>query len=195
MSLNSAIETDKRVLKDDYCNFDLIARCWNDEYRGRVWKNKERIADCEGADLDEIMRELRRIVDELQHQKRERRGRRKPSAREIADAIADVEPKLSRAQKMMLAIHAKAPGHRLMVKAITRVGDYAGPQPALLDYARLGQRLCDELAYHPVGSRHRESVSGTTILFAEEISLDDIGLDTVLTMRRELAQALELLKW
>ena len=39
------IEIDKRILKDDYCNYDLIARCWNDEYRGRVWKNKQRVAD------------------------------------------------------------------------------------------------------------------------------------------------------
>lgn len=194
MSLSSVIETDKRVLKEDYCNYDLIARCWNDEYRGRVWKNKERIADYEGTDLDEIMHELRHIIDAIQHQKRQRRGRRRPSAREIADGIAGIEPKLSRPQKMMLAIHGKAPAHRVMVKAITRVGDYAGPQPAILDYARIGRRLCDELAYHPV-TRHRDAIPGTAMLFVEELALDDVGVDTVLTLRAEMAQALDLLKW
>ena len=59
------IESDKRILKDDYCNYDLIARYWDDAYRGRAWKNKQRVADCEGTDLDEILQELRSIVDDI----------------------------------------------------------------------------------------------------------------------------------
>lgn len=194
MSLNSTGETDKRVLKEDYCNYDLIARCWNDEYRGRVWKNKERVADFDGTDLDDIMRELRSIVDEIQHRKRQRRGRRKPSAREIADAIVGIEPKLSRAQKMMLAIHGKAPGHRVMVKGIGRVGEYATPELAFADYAQIARRLCDELAYNP-GSRRKEIYPGTPLVFAEEIDIGTVSAETVLTLRPEFAEALELLKW
>ena len=194
MSLKSFAEMDERVLKEDYCNFDLIARCWNDEYRGRVWKNKQRIADCEGADLDEIMRELRAVVDEIQHDKRQRRGRRKPAAKEIADAIAGFEPKLTRAQKMMLAIHAKAPGQRIMVRAISRVGDYASPELALEDYVQVGRRLADELAYHP-GSRRKDVYVGTALLFNEELVVGAVNADTVLTLRPEVTKALELLRW
>jgi hypothetical protein len=113
------VESDKRVLKEDYCNYDLIARFWNDEYRGRAWKNKERIADYEGTDLEEIIDALRAIVDDIQQEKRRQRGKKKPAAREIADAIIGIEPKLSRTQKMMLAIHGKSPGQRLSVKAIS----------------------------------------------------------------------------
>jgi hypothetical protein len=194
MSLKSFAEMDERVLKEDYCNFDLIARCWNDEYRGRVWKNKQRIADCEGADLDEIMRELRAVVDEIQHEKRQGRGRRKPAAKEIADAIAGFEPKLTRAQKMMLAIHAKAPGQRIMVRAISRVGDYASPELALEDYVQVGRRLADELAYHP-GSRRKDAYPGTALLFNEELVIGAVNADTVLTLRPEVTKALELLRW
>lgn len=194
MSLKSFVEMDDRVLKEDYCNYDLIARCWNDEYRGRVWKNKQRIADCEGADLDEIMRELRAVVDGIQHDKRQSRGRRKPSPKEIADAILGFEPKLSRAQKMMLAIHAKAPGQRLMVRAIARVGDYASPEHALEDYVEIGRRLADELAYHP-GSRRKDVYPGTALLFLEELVAGAHNADAVLTLRPEVAKALEMLRW
>jgi hypothetical protein len=194
MSLKSFVETDTRVLKEDYCNHDLIARCWNDEYRGRVWKNKERVADFEGTDLDEIMRDMRAIVDGIQHDKREARGRRKPTPREIADAIAGIEPKLSRAQKMMLAIHAKAPGQRIMLKALTRVGDFASPELALTEYAQVARRLCDELAYHP-GSRRKDVYPGSSMLLNDELVIGTTNGESVLVLRPEMAKALELLKW
>ena len=194
MSLRSFVETDTRVLKEDYCNYDLIARCWNDEYRGRVWKNKQRVADFEGTDLDEIMRDMRTIVDEIQHEKRHERGRRKPTPREIADAIAGIEPKLTRPQKMMLAIHGKAPGQRIMLKAISRVGDYANSELALAEYAHVARRLCDELAYHP-GSRRKDVYGGTALLFSEELEIGGTNGEAVLILRPEIAKALELLKW
>ena len=112
-------DIDSRVLKEDYFNYDLIARSWNDEYRGRVWKNKERIADFEGTDLDEIMVELRGIVDAILHEKRRERGKRKTGIPELAEAIAGFEPKLSRPQKMMLSVHCKAPGQRVTMTVLS----------------------------------------------------------------------------
>ncbi len=194
MQSKPLIEIDTRVLKEDYCNYDLIARSWNDEYRGRVWKNKARIADFEGTDLDEIMLELRAIVDELQSDKRHERGKRKPTPTEIAAAIASFEPKLSRPQKMMLAIHGKAPGQRVMMRAMTRVGDYASAELAFADYAQVARRLSDELAYAP-GSRRKDVYPGTAVLFTEEITQSAVGADTILALRPEVAKAMELLKW
>ena len=188
------VEANKRVLKEDYCNYDLIARFWNDEYRGRVWKNKERVADYEGADLEEIMDALRAIVDEIQQEKRKRRGKKKPVAREIADAIVGVEPKLSRAQKMMLAVHAKSPGQRLNVRAIGRVGDYATAEVAFTEYAEFARRVCDELAYSP-GSRKKDHYPGTALFFEEDLTVGSVTADTVLTLRPEITRALEILKW
>ena len=188
------VESDKRVLKEDYCNYDLIARFWNDEYRGRVWKNKERVADYEGTDLEEIMDALRAIVDGLQQEKRRQRGKKKPAAREIADAIIGVEPKLSRAQKMMLAIHAKSAAQRLNVRAISRVGDYASAEGAFAEYAEVARRVCDELAYHP-GSRKKDHYPGAALFFEEEIIVGSVNADTVLTLRPEIGRALEILKW
>lgn len=188
------VELDTRVLKEDYCNHDLIARCWQDEYRGRIWKNKERIADFEGSDLDEIMLELREIVDGIQQEKRRRRGKKKPSPKDIADAINGIEPKLSRPQKMMLAIHAKAPGQRVTVRAIGRLGDYASAGLAFEDYAQVARRICDELAYHP-GGRRKDILPGTALMFLEEVAPADVGADTVLTLRPDLAKALDILKW
>lgn len=194
MESKPLIEIDTRVLKEDYYNYDLIARSWNDEYRGRVWKNKERIADFEGTDLDEIMLELRAIVDELQSEKRRKRGKRKPTPAEIAAAIASVEPKLSRPQKMMLAIHGKAPGQRVMARAMTRVGDYASAELAFADYLQVARRLSDELAYAP-GSRRKDVYPGTAVLFTEEVTQSAVGADTLLVLRPEVGEAMELLKW
>ena len=188
------VESDKRVLKEDYCNYDLIARFWNDEYRGRVWKNKERVADYEGTDLEEIMDALRAIVDGLQQEKRRQRGKKKPAAREIADAIIGVEPKLSRAQKMMLAIHAKSAAQRLNVRAISRVGDYASAEGAFAEYAEVARRVCDELAYNP-GSRKKDHYPGAALFFEEQIIVGSVNADTVLTLRPEIGRALEILKW
>ncbi len=194
MESKPLIEIDTRVLKEDYCNYDLIARSWHDEYRGRVWKNKERVADFEGTDLDEIMLELRAIVDELQSEKRRKRGKRKPTPTEIAAAIASVEPKLSRPQKMMLAIHGKAPGQRVMARAMTRVGEYASAELAFTDYLQVARRLADELAYAP-GSRRKDVYPGTAVLFTEEITQSAVGADTILVLRPEVGNAIELLKW
>lgn len=194
MSSLPVIDTDRRVLKEDYCNYDLIARYWNEEYRGRVWKNKERIADCEGADLDEIMQQLRSIVDDMQAEKRQQRGRRKPTPREIADAILAIEFKLSRAQKMMLAIHAKSPGQRITVRALGRVGDYASLEGAFDEYAEVARRVCDELAYQP-GSRRKDHYPGITLLVMEDIALGSTTQDTAVTLRPEMVKALELLGW
>ncbi len=188
------IEIDKRILKDDYCNYDLIARCWNDEYRGRVWKNKQRVADFEGSDLDRIMLELRAIVDGIQAEKRRQRGRRKPTPRELADAILAIDFKLSRAQKMMLAIHAKSPGQRITVRAIGRVGDYASAEAAFEEYAEIARRVCDELAYQP-GSRRKDHYPGITLLFLEDVGIGSVTHDTALTLRPEIVKALELLAW
>lgn len=194
MSPLPIIETDKRILKEDYCNYDLIARSWNEEYRGRVWKNKERIADCEGSDLDEIMAELRTIVDDLQHEKRVARGKRKPTVKEIADAIVAVEPKLSRNQKMMLVLHGKAIGQKLPVKAISRVGDYASPEGAFAEYAEVARRVCDELAYMP-GTRRKDQYHGVLLFFNEEVTIGAVTAETVLTLKADIVKALRLLNW
>jgi hypothetical protein len=188
------IEIDTRVLKEDYCNYDLVARCWNDEYRGRVWKNKERIADFEGTDLDEIMLELRAIVDAIQHEKRRERGKRKISAAELTDALAGIEPKLSRTQRAMLSVHARAPLQRVMMKAMLRLGDYATAELAFDEYVQVARRLSDELAYAP-GSRRKDMYPGSALLFSDDIVIDSVGPETVLVLRPEVTKAIEALKW
>jgi hypothetical protein len=188
------IEIDTRVLKEDYCNYDLVARCWNDEYRGRVWKNKDRVADFEGTDLDDIMVELRAIVDGIQQEKRRERGKRKPSTTEIAEALAGIEPKLSRQQRAMLSVHAKAPLQRVMMRSMIRLGDYATAELAFADYVQVARRLSDELAYSPSG-RRKDVYQGSALLFSEEIVIDSVGAETVLTLRQEVAKAVETLKW
>ncbi len=194
MQTKPVIEIDTRVLKEDYCNHDLIARCWNDEYRGRAWKNKDRIADIEGTDLDEIMAELRAIVDGIQHAKRKERGKRKLGATEMTDALAGIEPKLTRLQKAMLLVHARAPAQRVMMRAIMRLGDHASADLAFAEYAQIARRLSDELAYLPA-SKRKDACPASALLFTEEVVMDSVSAETVLTLRQEVARAIEALKW
>lgn len=189
-----ALNMDKRVLKEDYCNYDLIARCWNDEYRGVVWKNKERVADCEGLDLDEIMVELRAIVDQMQADKRKERGRKKVTPEHLAEAIRGIEHKLSRGQKMMLVVHNRAPGNRVSVKGISRLGDFATPEAAFADYASIARRLSDELAYSPK-LKKKTAYPDITLLFEEEICQGRVTPETIMTLSADMVAALAILGW
>jgi len=194
MPQGAPLELDKRVLKEDYCNYDLIARCWNDEYRGVIWKNKERIADYDGMDLDEIMAELRDVVDEMQAEKRKARGRSKPGAEELAEAIRSIEPKLTRPQKMMLILHNKSPTKKVSIKGLSRVGEYTDEEAAFRDYAVVAQRLSDELAYAP-RPRKKNAHPTASILFEEEIIEGKVDAETTVTLRPEIVEALTLLQW
>ena len=191
MPQSSLIVFDNRVLKEDYRNYDLIARYWNEEYRGRIWKNKERIADYGGTDLDEIMARLKVVVDQIQAEKRKNRGKRKPSATEIAEGLRGIEPKLSPSQKMMLSLQQRAPGHIISVKSLNRLGDYGCPQKAFDAYLQIATRLSDELAYTP--SVRRKGSKAKLALMCEEISASDVVPELALTLKPELVSALELL--
>jgi len=194
MSQPFPTDMDTRVLKDDYCNYDLIARCWNDEYRGVVWKNKVRVANCDGLDLDEIMDELRAIVDQLQADKRKARGRKKISAEDLASAIQGIEHKLSRAQKMMLVVHNRAPANTLSVKGLSRLGDYSNPEDAFADYAAIARRLSDELAFSPK-LKNKTAYPDITLLFEEEVCQGAVTLETTMTLNQDMIAALSILGW
>lgn len=191
MSHRSLIEIDERVLREDYCNYDLIARYWNEEYRGRIWKNKQRIADREGPSLDEIMGQLRALVDQLQEQKRKSRGKRKPSAKEIASALQGIEPKLSTAQKMMLNLQYRAPNQRISVGALMRLADSRSPDKALEAYCQIAKRLSDELAYRPT-LRSKSANSELLLLCKQLPDLEALGRDTALSLRPEIVKAFEI---
>ena len=141
MPLSSQIDTDNRILKEDYFNYDLIARYWNDEYQGRIWKNKEKIAACDGDDLDEIMTKMKAMVDDLQAEKRNSRAKRKLVAKDYANGLRGVEPKLSRTQKLMLSLQMRAPGHLISVKSLVRLGDYGTAQKGFDAYLDIANRL------------------------------------------------------
>lgn len=72
-------DIDTRILKTRYRNYDLLARFWNGEYRGRAWLRKKKIADYDGDNLDLILENLMSIVD----QDRERREAHLNSKRKI----------------------------------------------------------------------------------------------------------------
>ena len=58
----------------------------------------------------------------------------------------------------------------------------------------MARRVCDELAYAP-GSRRKDVYPGVVLFFNEEITVGSVTTDTVLSLRPEIAKALEILKW
>ena len=70
-------------------------------------------------------------------------------------------------------------------------GSLAVPDP---DDAGVARRVCDELAYAP-GSRRKDVYPGVVLFFNEEITVGSVTTDTVLSLRPEIAKALEILKW
>jgi len=124
MSQLSYIESDRRVLKEDYCNYDLIAAAGTTSIAAGSGRT---------SSASPIARVRPRrdhggpACDRRRHPARQARAPRQEEAHTAGDrdAIIGIEPKLSRAQKMMLAIHSKSrtsasPSRRSAAWAITR---------------------------------------------------------------------------
>ena len=84
----SVTEIDRRVLKEEYRNYDLVARHWKGEYRGRIWKKKESFEEFYGQTLEEIIQHMRDTVDKHIDQKIGARGADRPSIQEFEEAFS-----------------------------------------------------------------------------------------------------------
>ena len=109
-------EIDTRILKTEYRNYDLIARYWNGDYKGRIWKNNKVITDYEGDDLDLILENLISIVDAIIDE------RCQVNEGELYRlAWQGIWPKLSSIQIQILQKLACAKQHKVSIKRLRKL--------------------------------------------------------------------------
>ena len=157
MMHNPAAETenvaiDKRIVKEEYRNYDLVARFWEYCYLGKIWKNRKAVEEVDAVDdegIDELLLKMRARVDEFIAARRQARKNQPPTAAELAAAFRDIAPKLSNLERLILKLHAESAGGVIEMDKIFRQTGLSSPAPVLMTYANVAQRLCDEIAYQP----------------------------------------------
>jgi len=188
----SETSTDSRVIREDYRNYDLIARFWDGCYRGRLFKLKERIADIEGEDLDAIVNELRSTVDALVHERQKAR-KKEPTVGEWQAALAGLGAKIREEQRAMLLAHARADEGVASLAVLQRAGHYPTVPQALAQYAIVAQRLADEAGYLPASKGYEPAM--LSVVLTKPFSLDDALPTDTITLRAHLREAIRLVAW
>ncbi|MDT8399641.1 MAG: hypothetical protein RQ899_13610 [Pseudomonadales bacterium] len=165
---NPEEKIDTRIVKEDYRNYDLVARYWEYGYRGKIWKNRKSVEDIDAVDnegIDELLQKLRTRVDELIEAKRKARRNKAPTQVEFNTSLKSLETKISLSERQVLKAHAAAVGAAMTLDKAQRLGDFFSPSAALLMYSGLARRLCEELAYTPSAARGLDAT--LSILLAE----------------------------
>lgn len=188
MGLEQLADIDARILKEDYRNYDLVARYWKGAYRGKIWQRKKAVASIQGGNLDTVYQQLRDKVDSFVDSKRSSRGTTEPTAREIADAFTVIESKLTPSQMDMLAAHCSAADHCLSLIELQKAGKYPSSTQAMLAYADIGNRLMDELGYVPQTGTHQDP---SIFILIEATIQDSETLIDRWKLRHPVAEAVE----
>ncbi len=179
---------DKRIIKEDYRNFDLITRFWHGTYRGKIWKHNKSVGEIEGDSLEIILQNLRDQVDKIIDERLENRKAKKPTQGEIVDAFKAVENKIPEIQKDVLLKHANAADSCLTINQIQKMADFDSTTEALLAYACIAKRLCDEIGYWP----HATSGQDPALSIILEPSPDQ---GSNLVLNKETVAAIKSLGW
>lgn len=186
------VSNDQRIVREDYRNYDLIARYWDGCYRGRLFKLKERIADIEGEDLDTIVQELRKTVDTLV-QERQKQRKKEPTVGEWQAALSALQGKLKEEQRSMLLTHARAEEGTAALSLLQRAGHYTTVASTIAHYATMAQRLADEVGYNPPAKGYDPAI--LSVVLAKPFSANNTPPTETIVLRAHLREAVRLLVW
>ncbi len=140
---------DKRIIKEDYRNFDIVARYWKATYRGCIWRNQSRVHEIHGDSIDEVVVNLKKHINNLILEKSKQRGNQIPNVTEIEIALLAIKPLLSQEQLLMISAHAGEPDRRMTLDELSQASQYNWPMLAMINYVDISRRLCDEIGYLP----------------------------------------------
>lgn len=185
---SNVVDIDKRIIKQDYRNYDLVARFWQGGYRGKIWKNNKSVDQIDGSSIEEILQSMRSMVDKLVDEKLQIRQQTAPTAEEIEQALFAIEDKISWPQRTMLMRQAQTQDGSISVQDAQKTAGFSSTTEVLLSYAEIAKRLSDELGYWPQTAPGQDPA--LSILLAES---PDQGATMVLTT--DAVAAIGRLKW
>lgn len=116
-----------------------------------------------------------------------------PSVAEYKRAFLAIEPSIPKAQREMLLANYHAPSRTITTAELAKKVGYKSYSAAVLQYGRLGHRLCELLEYQPTMTMSNGDLVWTSVV-ADAPSKRSID-EWEWKLRPEVAQALEELGW
>lgn len=145
MTSKSPQQVDTRIVKTRYKNYELLARHWNGKYRGRVWKNAEKMADYEGESIDLVLDALMQIVDSIREKHFATQVSQPFSDEHYCEAWSAVLPNCSDEVKSTLFLHSRSANSTTAIGQLVKAGNYESVNQLMSDYQVLERSLQDEL--------------------------------------------------
>lgn len=156
---------DKRVIKEDYRNYDLVSRFWKGSYRGKVWKSGEAFDEFKGNSLEEIIQIMRAEVDERIDEKTNERHLQPPTSKQLKQAFTSIWKKLTPQQINLLKAHVNSTEFKVNLTQLQRAGGFSSTTQTMLEYAKIGNRLTNELCYLPNTPPNRDPALAVLLEF------------------------------
>lgn len=190
-SESDEIIVDKRIVKEEYRNYDLVARYWEYCYLGKIWKNRKAVEEVDAIGdegIDDLVRKMKQRVDAFIARKQKARDNQAPTYAELVEAFREISPKLSILERLVLKHHAECPNGVFDMEKILRLTGFSTVAAVLLTYSNVGQRLCNEIGYQP-----RE---GSDAYPALSVLLKPVPKDQQsLTLKKDLIKAIREMNW
>lgn len=131
-------------VKEAYRRHTILAAKHEGRFKGRVFKDKQVIHDCEGESIDDLLVTLRTFVDDNLHETAENREA-PPDDNAYLQAFQKIMGGLSTGQRAMLKAHYRADGQTLTATELAKAAGYATHSAANLQYGKVGFILNEEL--------------------------------------------------
>lgn len=131
-------------VNETYRRHIILAAKRDGIFKGRVFKNKEAIHECEGLSIDGIIEELKTFVDESIQQTAESR-QAPPSGDEYVRAFQNMMDTLSVGHRAMLRAHYNAEDQTISTTDLAKAAGYATYNSVNLQYGSVGFTLNEEL--------------------------------------------------
>ena len=150
---------DKRIIREEYRNYDLVARYWEYGYLGKIWKNRKAIEEIDAESdesLDDLVQRMKAHVDALILEKSRARKNRSPSRSELEEAFYGSESRVTALEKLLLRDCAENCGEEgVTIKHLQRLLNLSSTDSIHELLGRIGNKLNDELGYEPKATRDR----------------------------------------
>jgi len=131
-------------IKETYRRHTVLAARHEGQLKGRVFKDRQVVHECEGTSIDEILVMLKEFIDVSLYEAAENR-QSPPDGEEYVRAFKKIQTGLTNAQCAMLKAHYRADGQTLTATELAKAAGYATYSAANLQYGMVGYNLNEEL--------------------------------------------------
>ena len=182
---------DKRIIKEEYRNYDLVARFWEYGYLGKIWKNRKAVEEVEAVDdegIDDLVAKMKELVDHFIAEKQAARGNQAPAQADLIAAFKEVSEKMSILERLVLKHHAECSNGAFDMDRIQRLTGYSSAAAVLMTYSKVAQRLCNEIGYRPKDSG--DTFPALSVLL-KAVPKDQQSL----TLKKDVVKAIREMNW